>query len=205
MACQAPGGHNPAMHPEADPIAWFVRLHTEAAQSESFEPDRAALATATDAGVPSVRFVLVRDVSEQGFVFYTHRDSRKGRELARGVAALAYHWSSTGVQVRVEGRVTEAPDAVSDAYFASRPRGSQVGAWASPQSQEIPDRAALAARVQVADERFAAGPVPRPPRWGGYRLVPSTIELWFADPDRLHDRFEYTRTAAGWSMRRLAP
>lgn len=205
MACQAPPGHNPAMHPEADPIAWFVKLHAEAALSESFEPDRAALATADGAGVPSVRFVLVRGVSDEGFDFYTHRDSRKGRELSRGVAALAYHWSSTGVQVRVEGTVSEAPEAVSDAYFAGRPRGSQLGAWASPQSHELPDRATLEARVREAEERFAGGPVPRPPRWGGYRIVPSTIELWFADDDRLHDRFQYSRAERGWTVRRLAP
>lgn len=205
MACQADGRHNPPMHPEADPIAWFVKLHSEAALSESFEPDRAALATADDAGVPSVRFVLVRGASEEGFDFYTHRDSRKGRELARGVAALAYHWSSTGVQVRIEGAVAEAPEAVSDTYFAGRPRGSQLGAWASPQSQEIPDRAALEARVRDAEQRFAGAPVPRPPRWGGYRLLPSSIEFWFADDDRLHDRFHYQRTEQGWSIRRLAP
>lgn len=193
------------MHPEADPIAWFLKLHAAAALTEDFEPDRAALATANEAGVPSVRFVLVRGVSIDGFDFYTHRDSRKGRELSRGVAALAYHWSSTGVQVRVEGTVAEAPDTVSDAYFAGRPRGSQVGAWASPQSQELPDRAALEARVQEAEDRFAGGPVPRPPRWGGYRITPSVMEFWFADDDRLHDRFQYTRTAEGWSTRRLAP
>lgn len=205
MACHASGGHTLGMHPEADPIAWFVTLHAEAAKTESFEPDRAALATADESGVPSVRFVLVRGVSADGFDFFTHRDSRKGRELSRGVAALAYHWSSTGVQVRVEGTVQEAPDAVSDAYFAGRPRGSQVGAWASPQSHEIPDRAALEALVQQAEARFAGAPVPRPPRWGGYRITPSVIEFWFNNESRLHDRLQYRRTAEGWSVRRLAP
>ncbi|MCA9536283.1 MAG: pyridoxamine 5'-phosphate oxidase [Myxococcales bacterium] len=194
------------MQPAADPIAWFHTLYADALRGESFEPDRAALATADAQGVPSVRFVLVRDVSADGFVFYTHRDSRKGRELARGVAALAYHWASTGVQVRVEGPVREAPDSVSDAYFAGRPRGSQVGAWGSPQSQEIPDRDTLDARVREAEQRFDGKDVPRPPRWGGYQLVPTTVEFWFADPNRLHDRFEYTRTGSGpWTVRRLAP
>jgi pyridoxamine 5'-phosphate oxidase len=194
------------MQPAADPIAWFQALYADAQKTESFEPDRAALATANDQGVPSVRYVLVRAADTDGFVFYTNRDSRKGAELARGVAALAYHWTSTGVQVRVEGTVVEVSDEVSDAYFAGRPRGSQVGAWGSPQSQEIPDRAALDSAVTAAEARFEGHKVPRPPRWGGYLLVPTMIEFWFADMDRLHDRFEYTRTPAGtWSVRRLAP
>ncbi|MCA9577561.1 MAG: pyridoxamine 5'-phosphate oxidase [Polyangiales bacterium] len=195
------------MQPQVDPVAWFRQLYADARQHEVFDADRAALATADAAGVPSVRFVLVRGADEAGFTFYTHRDSRKGRELARGVAALAYHWASTGVQVRVEGPVSEAPDDVSDAYFAGRPRGSQLGAWSSPQSQPIDSRDALDALVRETTERFDGQAVPRPPRWGGYRLVPTTIELWFNDPDRLHDRFEYTRldASAPWRMRRLAP
>ena len=153
-----------------------------------------------------MRFVLVRQVDAEGFVFYTHRDSRKGPELARGRAALAYHWSTTGVQVRVEGRVVEAPDAVSDAYFASRPRGSQVGAWASPQSHPIESREQLVARVAEETKRFDGQAVPRPPRWGGYRIVPDRLEFWFAEESRLHDRFEYTRSGSEpFQVQRLAP
>ena len=195
------------MDPNDDPIAWFLSLHASAAETESFEPDRAALARADEAGRPSVRFVLVRGVDDDGFVFFTHYGSRKAAELERGYAALAYHWSSTGVQVRVEGRVERVSAAESDAYFAGRPRGSRIGAWASPQSREIETREELERAVARIASEHEGGAVPRPVFWGGYRIHPVSIEFWFARESRLHDRFEYTRSSvdAPWTVRRLAP
>lgn len=153
-----------------------------------------------------MRFVLVKEIDDRGLVFFTHYDSRKGRELTENpYAALAFHWSSQGEQVRARGAVSRVAEAESDAYFAARPRGSQLGAWASPQSQIIASRDVLEASVSELAVRFADGPIDRPTFWGGYRLVPEEIEFWHDRPDRLHDRVLYSRDASGWRMTRLAP
>ncbi len=189
-----------------DPIDRFAHHFGEAARTEPFDAARAALATATPDGRPSVRFVLVKAYGPRGFTFYTHFGSRKAKELdANPHAALAFHWHTTGVQVRVEGRAVREDDAVADRYFASRPRGSQIGAWASPQSEPIPDRALLEARVAEVNMRFDGQPVPRPPDWGGCRVIPSVLEFWYDRPDRLHVRERFDRTADGWARALLAP
>jgi pyridoxamine 5'-phosphate oxidase len=192
---------------ESDPFAWFARSSARAAEVETFDVTRAALATASAGGVPDVRFVLVKHVDARGFVFFTNYESQKARDLRENPrAALAFHWASTGVQVRVQGAVEVVSAAESDAYFASRPRGSQLGAWASAQSQPIPDRAALDAKLEETARRFAGqAEIPRPPNWGGFRLVPESIEFWQNCDDRMHDRFRFTRTPDGWACRRLQP
>jgi pyridoxamine 5'-phosphate oxidase len=163
------------------------------------------LATADERGRPSARLVLLKGADERGFVFFTNRESRKARELeANPFAALCIHWPASHQQVRVEGRVERAGDDESDAYFASRPREAQLGAWASEQSAPLASREALEARVRELGARYP-GAVPRPPHWGGYRVVPDRIELWFEGPARLHDRFLYVREGDGWTMTRLNP
>jgi pyridoxamine 5'-phosphate oxidase len=165
-----------------------------------------ALATATPAAVPSVRFVLLKGIDERGVEFFTNYESRKARELdANPHAALAILWKPLQRQVRLEGRVERLTGEESDAYFASRSRGSQLGAWASRQSESIPDREWLEARLASFAERFADR-VPRPPHWGGYRLAPDVIEFWEGRPNRLHDREQFTRGSDGaWHSRRLSP
>ena len=192
---------------EHDPIAWFARSIARAAEVESFDATRAALATANAQGVPDVRFVLVKQADARGFVFFTHYESRKAHDLRDNPrAALAFHWAAIGEQVRVQGSVERLPEAESDAYYASRPRGSQLGAWASAQSEPIADRAALDAKLAEVARRFASvTAIPRPADWGGFRLVPDSIEFWRNREDRLHDRFRFTRTSSGWSGRRLQP
>ncbi|HEX7481417.1 MAG TPA: pyridoxamine 5'-phosphate oxidase [Polyangiales bacterium] len=190
-----------------DPILWFQRSLERATQSESFDATRAALATASAQGHPSVRFVLVKQVDARGFAFFTNYESRKARELAANpFAALSFHWASLGEQVRVEGRVVNLPVEESERYFALRPRISQLGAWASEQSAEIADRQALDARLAAVQARFGdAAAVPRPPHWGGLLLVPSSIEFWYERAGRLHDRWLFTRDNATWSVVRLQP
>jgi pyridoxamine 5'-phosphate oxidase len=192
---------------DSDPIAWFARSIARAADVESFDVTRAALATASASAVPDVRFVLVKQADERGFVFFTNYESRKANDLRDNPrAALAFHWAKLGVQVRVQGAVELLPEAESDAYFASRGRGSQLGAWASAQSQPIDDRTALDAKLDGVARRFAdQASIPRPPHWGGFRLVPDSIEFWQNRNDRLHDRFRFTRAQSGWSCRRLQP
>lgn len=191
---------------DSDPIARFRSSYERARQSETFDVARAALATADAHGRPSVRFVLVKEFDPRGLCVYTCLDSRKGRDIADNPqVALSFHWASTGEQVRFEGPVEPVSDAESDAYFASRPRGSQLGAWASAQSTEIASRSVLEERLAEVTRRFAGGPVPRPPRWGGLRLRPDRIEFWHDRPDRLHDRELYTRSEHGWSTSRLSP
>jgi pyridoxamine 5'-phosphate oxidase len=193
--------------PEDDPLAWFLSAFERARLSESFDASRAALATTSAHGRPSVRFVLVKQVDEQGFVFFTNFDSRKARELTENPqAALAFHWASIGEQWRVEGVVARVSDAESDAYFATRPRGSQLGTWASAQSAPIARRSLLAVKLAEVTERFRSLPsVPRPANWGGFRIVPALIEVWYDREDRLHDRHCFTRESEGWIRRRLQP
>jgi pyridoxamine 5'-phosphate oxidase len=191
----------------SDPWAWFRASYAQALRSESFDASRAALATVDAHGQPSVRFVLVKHADERGFVFFTNRGSAKASELAaQPHAALAFHWASIEQQVRAEGTIEAASDAEADAYFATRPRGSQLAAWASRQSAPIADRAALQARFREVEQRFVAlTHVPRPPFWGGYRLVPARIEFWCNRDDRLHDRWSFTRVDHDWQLQRLQP
>jgi len=189
-----------------DPIAAFQRWL--AAMVEAGEPDANAmvLATADATGAPSARTVLLRGIDDRGFAFYTNRDSRKGRELGDNPrAALVFLWLAARRQVLVSGAVEEVADEESDAYFASRPRGSQLSAWASPQSSPVASRAELDARVAEAAARFEGRQVPRPPFWGGYRVVPEAMEFWQGRADRLHDRFRFTRSTGGWAVHRLGP
>jgi pyridoxamine 5'-phosphate oxidase len=190
-----------------DPITQFAAWLAEARAVERSDPTALALATATPDGQPSVRMVLLKGFDERGFVFYTNYESRKGRELAANPrAALAFYWPELRRQVRVEGRVEPVAPEDSDAYFRSRPRGSQIAAAASPQSRVVPDRETLERWVAELTERYAAGPVPRPAYWGGYRVVPTAVEFWQSRPNRLHDRLRYVRRPDGsWQIERLAP
>jgi pyridoxamine 5'-phosphate oxidase len=189
-----------------DPVAWFGRLIARAAEVESFDVTRAALATASARALPDVRFVLVKQVDDRGFVFFTNYESRKAHDLRENPrGALAFHWAKLGVQVRVQGAVARVPETESDVYFATRPRGSQLGAWASAQSEPIPDRAALDLKWTEVAKRFGDGVIPRPEHWGGFRVVPDEIEFWLNRDDRLHDRLRFTRATTGWSCRRLQP
>jgi pyridoxamine 5'-phosphate oxidase len=187
----------------ADPFALFEQWMAEAESSEAL-PTACSLATATPDAVPSVRMVLLKDWGREGFVVYTNLDSRKGRELeANPRAALCVHWKSLGRQVRINGRVQFVSDATADAYFATRPRGSQLGAWASQQSAELADRQELHDALAATEQRFPAA-VPRPPRWTGAAVIPDSIEFWMDRPDRLHDRWVYRREA-DWAPVELNP
>ncbi len=189
----------------ADPITEFLNA-VERAQAHQVDTAPASLATADSQGRPSVRIVLIRAVDHRGFVFHTNYNSRKGRELdANGHAALCFHWVTLDEQIRIEGRVERLPADESDAYFDARPRGSQLGAWASAQSDVLPSRETLEEKYREIEKRFDGQPVPRPPFWGGYRVVPSHIEFWYGRPDRLHDRVRYTRVENAWRIERLYP
>jgi pyridoxamine 5'-phosphate oxidase len=190
-----------------DPLRQFAVWLDRAIAEGAHSPNAMTLATADPEGRPSARTVLLKAVDAEGFVWFTNHDSRKGHQLAANPqAALVFHWPLLGRQVCATGAVVHVDDAESDAYFASRPRGSQLSTWASAQSRVIRDRATLEAAAAAAAERFAEGAVPRPPHWGGYRLVPDAVEFWQGRPDRLHDRLRYTRDpAAGWVVERLAP
>jgi pyridoxamine 5'-phosphate oxidase len=194
----------------SDPLAQFKGWYEHAVAAGLPEPEAMALATATPDGVPSVRYVLLKGIDERGVEFYTSYDSRKGRELAANPrAALAVLWKPLQRQVRqvrLDGAVELLTPEQSDAYFATRPRGSRLGAWASRQSTEIPGRDWLEARLAEAEARYPGEDIRRPPYWGGYRLVPEAIEFWEGRPDRLHDREEFTRAhGGGWRARRLSP
>ena len=194
-----------AVAPESDPIALYLRL-AERARMEGIDTTPAAVASADAAGRPSVRIVLVRHVDERGFVFYTNYESRKGRELiANPRAALCQHWPTLEEQIRVEGAIELVSPAESDAYFAGRPRDSQLGAWASRQSETLDARQTLDARLDEFEARFANQAVPRPPHWGGIRIVPEQIEFWYGRTGRLHDRLLYTRQGREWKTSWLFP
>jgi pyridoxamine 5'-phosphate oxidase len=188
-----------------DPLGTVQQWLDEAVAAGIEEPSAMTLATATPDGDVSARMVLLRGLDDRGLVFYTNRRSAKGRELAANPrAAAVLHWQALGRQVRVTGRVTEADDATSDAYFAARARGSQLSAWASPQSEIITDRAVLDDAVAELSRRYPDA-VPRPPWWGGYWLAPDVVELWTHRDNRLHDRQRFTRDGDAWRHDLLAP
>ena len=188
-----------------DPIA-VVQAWLDEARGVVTEPQAMTLATATPDGQPSARVVLLRGLDGRGLVFFTNRESRKGQELRRNPrAAVVLHWWELGRQLRVEGVVEEVSEEESVAYWETRPRGSQVAAWASRQSHELADRSELDASVAEEAERFADTAVPLPPFWGGYRVVPETIELWTHRDDRLHERVRYERDGGDWRRALLAP
>jgi pyridoxamine 5'-phosphate oxidase len=190
-----------------DPIEQFRTWFDEALAPNLHEPNAMTLATATPAGRPSARIVLLKGFDERGFVFYTNYEGRKGEELAANPhCALLFYWGELERQVRIEGRVRSLPDQESDAYFAGRPRGSQLGAWASEQSRPVRDRDTLERRLRELEAEYEGREVPRPPFWGGYRVEPETIEFWQGRGYRLHDRLIYRRSEdGGWNRERLQP
>jgi pyridoxamine 5'-phosphate oxidase len=185
----------------------FAAWLKDAAAAEPRDPTAMTLATVDSDGMPNARMVLLKSADEQGFVFYTNKDSQKGHELdARAKAALVFHWKSLNRQVRVRGTVEHVTDAEADAYFATRPKQAQIGAWASKQSHPLESRLAFETAIAKYAAKYALGAVPRPPQWSGYRLVPSTVEFWHDRPFRLHDRVVFERdTSARWMKTRLYP
>lgn len=193
---------------KTDPFALFAEWLEEAKKKEPNDANAMALATADEHGAPDVRMVLLKDVSANGFVFYSNKESRKGRQLtANSQAALCFHWKSLRRQVRVSGRVQEATAEEADAYFATRAKDSQIGAWASEQSRPMEGRFELEKRIAMFAARYGLGKTPRPPHWIGWRIVPMRIEFWRDRPFRLHDRLEFKRDNAAqpWTTRRLYP
>ncbi len=196
----------PPVAEDADPIELFASWFAAAHESGILMPEAVALATASPDGVPSARMVLLKHADANGFVFFTNYGSQKASELdANPHAALCFHWAVLQRQVRVTGTVERVSAEESAAYFATRGRGSQLGAWASQQSQTLEKREELEQRVRDVEARFANGEVPRPPFWGGYRLSPARIEFWQGRTDRLHDRLVFSRAERGWTTRRLYP
>jgi pyridoxamine 5'-phosphate oxidase len=189
-----------------DPLELFDEWFTEARSSELNDAEAMALATADGTGRPSVRIVLLKGHGPDGFVFYTNQHSRKGEELAaNSAAALLFHWKSLRRQVRIEGPVSPVSDAEADAYFATRSRDSQLGAWASDQSQPLASRAEFEARYETMRQKFEGADVPRPPHWSGYRVAPDRIEFWSDRPHRLHERRLFTHSRDGWTEGLLYP
>ena len=191
---------------DPDPLAMFRRWFADARAAHVHEPNAMVVATVSADGQPSARMVLLKGFTEDGFAFYTNTASRKGDDLAHEPrCALLFPWHPLERQVRVEGVATRLTDAEVAAYFSARPRGSQLGAHASPQSRVVAGRGELDARFAEAEQRYAGGDVPVPPEWGGYRVRPGTFEFWQGRPGRMHDRLRYRRTAEGWVLERLAP
>ncbi len=191
---------------KADPLAQFREWLAQALAAELPDANAMTLTTVDAAGAPHGRVVLLKDVDAEGFVFFTNYDSAKGVELGQDPRAeLVFYWAPLERQVRVHGSVTRVPPDDSDAYFRTRPRGSRIAAWASAQSTVIPDRAALETKVREVEARYPGDEVPRPPHWGGYRLVPDWAEYWQGRENRLHDRLRYVRAGEAWRIERLAP
>ena len=196
-------------YPVQNPLSRFNRLYAQAQNVDRVilpDPNAMSLATIGMNGAPSVRIVLMKSVDERGFVFYTNLEGRKGRDLrTHPIAAICFHWPSLEVQVRAEGPVTQVTDDEADEYFATRPRESQIGAWASIQSQAIEHASDLALRIAEVEERFDGKEVTRPPFWSGFRMRPDKIEFWKARPGRLHERHLYSRSGENWVMETLYP
>ena len=191
---------------DPDPMRQLAEWYRAAEAAGAAEPNAMTLVTVDVDGTPDARVVLVRGLDTEGIVFYTNHDSAKGRQLGRRhEVAAVFAWLDLHRQVRVRGVVSRVDDSVSDAYFAGRPRESQLGAWASPQSQVIRSREEIDRRLADAAARFAGGDVPRPPHWGGYLILPESVEFWQGRPSRLHDRLVYVREGDGWAVCRLAP
>jgi pyridoxamine 5'-phosphate oxidase len=190
---------------EEDPLALFASWLKEASQKEPNDPNAVAVATVDPDGLPDVRMVLLKDVDARGFVFYTNLESAKGRQLAATPKALLFHWKTLRRQVRVRGPVSAVSEAEADAYWATRARASQIGAWASEQSRPLPDRLALEKRIGEVGLRFGLGRPPRPPNWSGFRVAPQAIEFWRDRPFRLHERLVFQRVDGGWTTQRLFP
>jgi pyridoxamine 5'-phosphate oxidase len=191
---------------DADPFAKFHAWMAEAAESEPVDPNAMTVVTATPDGRPSARAILLKGVDDRGFVFYTNKESRKSAELAANPRIfLLFHWKSLARQVRIEGAVEHVTDAEADAYYASRPRISRLGAWASRQSRPLASRAELEQRLAEYEARYPGEDIPRPPYWSGYRVIPESFEFWQNMPFRLHDRTTYTRGPGGWTVRKLFP
>jgi pyridoxamine 5'-phosphate oxidase len=206
---QHPGGLTSGDFTEADePLRLFAAWFSDASRSEPADPSAMTLATVDADGLPNARMVLLKGFDELGFVFYTNLDSQKGRELGGAPkGALVFHWKSLSRQVRLRGPLVQVEDHVADAYFATRPRLAQIGAWASKQSAPLESRMAFEKAVAFYMAKFAVGSIPRPPNWSGYRLLPLIIEFWQDRPYRLHDRIEFRRSRAGepWRKTRLYP
>jgi pyridoxamine 5'-phosphate oxidase len=191
---------------DVDPIALFERWLGEAMKSEPNDANAMTLATVDAEGLPDARMVLLKGVDAAGFTFFTNFESAKGRELlAHPKAALVFHWKTSRRQVRVRGDVSQVTAAEADAYWATRARSAQIGAWASNQSRELPDRLAFERRIAEMGLKFGIGSVPRPPHWSGFRVAPRSIEFWRDRPFRLHERLVFDRTDDAWSVRRLYP
>ncbi|HEY8368696.1 MAG TPA: pyridoxamine 5'-phosphate oxidase [Thermodesulfobacteriota bacterium] len=192
---------------DPNPFVQFRRWFADAVEAKIKDPNAMTLATATPDGAPAARVVLLKEIDDRGLVFFTNYESRKGVELAANPrAALCFFWAPLERQVRVEGRVEKVTREESEAYFRTRPRGSRLGAWASRQSAVIPGREPLEARVAELERQYPEGTeIPCPPWWGGYRVLPDAFEFWIGQPNRLHDRFRYTRSGSGWTVTRLSP